>query len=102
MNHERYPQAPLFPPGTPVCVRQTIEGRGTRKTGLSATFAEVVGVVQAWEQRPTGSWYAHGKDDRLWLQRLKIKKADGELVLLIVDDGTAIAKLQSTATGGGA
>ena len=79
-----------------------MERRGDRKTGLSATFAEVIGVVQAWERRPTGSWYAHGKGDRLWLQRLKIKKADGELVLLIVDDGTAIAKLQLAPSGSGA
>lgn len=110
MNHEHYPPARRFPPGTPVCVRQTIERRvaakrGTEKrsigkTGLSATVAEVIGVVQSWEQRPTGSWYAHGKEDRLWLQRLKIKKADGELVLLIVDDGTAIAKLESAPASG--
>jgi len=42
---------------------------------------------------PTGSWFARGKDDRLWLKRLRLRKADGEVSLLVVDDGTLIAKL---------
>jgi hypothetical protein len=77
-----------FPPGTPVCVRETIERRG------EATEVETVGVVESWEDLPTGSWYAHGKNDRLWLQRLKLRKADGEITLLVVDNRTAIAKLE--------
>jgi len=44
---------------------------------------------------PTGSWFARGKDDRLWLKRLRLRKADGETTVLVVDDGTSIAKLEA-------
>lgn len=81
-----------FPPGTPVCVRQVVEHR------VQDIVAEVVGVVEAWVDEPTGSWHAHGKQSKLWLKRLKLRKADGELVLLVVDDGTSIAKLEPRAT----
>ncbi len=78
-----------FPPGTPVCVTQVIALRGQDIT------TEIVGVIEAWEELPTGSWYAHGKDDKLWLRRLKLRKVDGEITLLIVDSGTSIAKLEA-------
>ncbi len=79
----------LFPVGTPVRVIQTTKRR------VDSYEAESVGLVQAWEDRPTGSWYAHGKNDKLWLKRLKLKKADGEITLLVIDDTTTIAKLES-------
>ncbi len=79
----------LFPPGTPVCVRQTVRRRE------QSYQAEVVGVVEAWEDLPTGSWHAHGRNDKLWLKRLKLRKADGELTLLVIDDSTEIARLQA-------
>ena len=41
-----------FPPGTSVCVRQTIQRRD------GPVEAQVTGVVEAWEEQPTGSWYA--------------------------------------------
>ncbi len=81
-----------FPPGTPVCVRQIVEQR------VQDIETEVVGVVEAWVDEPTGSWHAHGKQHKLWLKRLKLRKADGELVLLVVDDGTSIAKLEPRST----
>jgi hypothetical protein len=77
-----------FPAGTPVCVRHTVRRRGQDYT------AEVVGVVEAWEQLPTGSWYAHGKRDKLWLSRLKLRKVDGEITWLVMDDSSEIAKLE--------
>ena len=79
----------LFPTGTPVCVRQTIVRRD------QSFESEVVGVVEAWEELPTGSWYAHGKKDKLWLTRLKLRKLDGELTLLVIDDHTEIARLEA-------
>ena len=79
----------LFPPGTPVCVRQTVRRRDR------SYEAEVVGVVEAWEELPTGSWYAHGRKDKLWLKRLKLRKADGEVTLLVIDDRTEIARLEA-------
>ena len=81
----------LFPPGTPVCVKQKVR----RREVLGSYEAEVVGVVEAWEEHPTGSWYAHGKDDKLWLKRLKLRKADGEITLLVIDNATQIAKIEA-------
>lgn len=78
-----------FPPGTPVCVRQIIERQGR------SYETEVVGVVESWATESTGSWYAHGKDDKLWLHRLKLRKADGELTLVVIDDDTEIAKIEA-------
>ena len=77
-----------FPAGTPVCVTLRTQRRGRPYP------AEVIGVVEAWEESPTGSWFAHGKDDKLWLKRLRLRKADGEITLLVIDDSTAIAKLE--------
>ena len=79
----------MFPPGTPVRVTQTVQRReGSYKS-------EVIGVVEAWEDQPTGSWFAHGKDDKLWLSRLTLRKLDGEMSMLVMDDQTKIAKLES-------
>lgn len=77
-----------FPAGTPVCVKQQVDLRD------GSFQAEVVGVVESWEKRPTGSWLANSPDGKLQLDRLRLKKADGELVLLIIDDSTEIAKLE--------
>jgi len=45
----------------------------------------VEGVVCRYRQAKTGSWFAHAKADKLWLDRLEIKKDDGELVTLNLD-----------------
>ena len=87
-----------FPPGTPVCVKQTVHRRAC------SYESEVVGVVEAWEELPTGSWHVHGRKDavtphsgrKLWLTRLKLRKVDGEVTLLVIDDGTEIAKLETS------
>ena len=81
----------LFPPGTPVCVKHIVHRRH------DSYEAEVVGIVESWEELPTGSWYAHGRQDKLWLKRLKLRKADGEITLLVLDDSTQIAKLEASA-----
>ena len=77
-----------FPAGTPVCVKQRVERRG------ESYEIEVIGVVQSWEELPTGSWFAHGDHDRLLLKRLRLRKQDGEETLLIIDDSTEITKLE--------
>ena len=43
------------------------------------------GDVVKFEQGKPGSWFAHSKDDRLWLDRLTIRKDDGELVVCTLD-----------------
>lgn len=88
-NNDLATVAAKFPPGTPVCVRQVTRMRAENFE------TEVVGVVEAWEDKPTGSWYAHGQDHKLWLRRLKLRKADGEITLIVVDDQTYLAKLEA-------
>ena len=48
----------------------------------------VQGTVLSYEQKQTGSWFAHSKDDKLWLDRLVLKKDDGEIITLNLDDYT--------------
>jgi len=48
------------------------------------------GTVVKLEQAPTGSWFAHSKDDKLWLDRLTLRTEDGEIVELILDGYTKI------------
>jgi hypothetical protein len=71
-------------PGTRVRVTQQIAARHY------ALSSEVRGTVMAFEQKRTGSWYAHSKDDKLWLDRLLLKKDDGELITLNLDAFTRI------------
>lgn len=49
---------------------------------------EVIGTVVEVSPQKTGSWNAHGRDDRLWLNRIRIRKADGEESLISVDQFT--------------
>ena len=51
---------------------------------------EVQGTVIEFSQKPTGSWYAHSKNDKLWLDRLKLKLADGELMDLNLDEFSSV------------
>ena len=48
------------------------------------------GTVQSCEQQKTGSWFAHGKDNRLWLDRLILRKDDGEIVVCNLDRYTHV------------
>ena len=64
--------------------------------------APVEGRVISCDPQPTGSWFAHGKDDRLWLERLRIEKADGEIVDLILDQASEIVPLPDTPQAVGA
>ena len=66
-------------PGARVKVTQQITARDYTWT------SEVRGTVMEFEQQQTGSWYAHSKNDRLWLDRLRIRKDDGELTTLNLD-----------------
>ncbi len=52
--------------------------------------SDVRGTVVDYSQKQTGSWYAHGKDDKLWLDRLTLKKPDGELITLNLDDYSVV------------
>ena len=71
-------------PGMRVKVTQQIAARHYTLT------SDVRGTVMEFQQKPTGSWYAHSKNDKLWLDRLLIRKDDGELTTLNLDEFTRI------------
>ena len=54
-------------PGTAVRVIQQIAARNYTWT------SDVRGVVVEYRQKQTGSWFAHAKDDKLWLDRLTLR-----------------------------
>ena len=83
-------------PGVRVKVTQQIAARHYALT------SEVAGTVVEYEQKQTGSWFAHSKNDKLWLDRLLIRKPDGELTTLNLDDYSHVEILTdapATATG---
>lgn len=82
-------QAEAFPikPGETVRVTQVLRGREEVWT------TAIEGVVEAVCKEPTGSWYAHGKDARLWLLRVRLRKADGEVTSLVIDPSSRIERL---------
>jgi len=82
-------------PGARVRVTQQIAARDYTWT------SDVRGIVVAYQQKQTGSWFAHSKDDKLWLDRLVIRKDDGELTTLILDDYSDV-EVESTAGEGAA
>lgn len=71
-------------PGTRVRITQQVPRQGSIPT------TTVEGTVVAFEQRKTGSWFAHAKDDKLWLDRLEITKDDGEVYICNVEQSTRI------------
>jgi len=71
-------------PGARVRVTQQIAGRDYSWT------SEIRGTVMEFEQQQTGSWFAHSKDDKLWLDRLTLVKDDGEIIKLILDEYSAV------------
>ncbi|MGD0767352.1 MAG: hypothetical protein ABSB42_03920 [Tepidisphaeraceae bacterium] len=67
-------------PGAKVKVVQQIAARD------HSWSSEVSGTIVEFEQKQTGSWYAHSKDDKLWLDRLTLVKPDGEITTLNLDE----------------
>lgn len=53
----------------------------------------VEGEVVSCRREPTGSWYAHGKRVKLWLDRVTIRKDDGELSELVLDEQSEVEPL---------
>jgi hypothetical protein len=73
-----------FHPGTLVEVTQQIPQANKTWT------TKARGTVIKFEQEKTGSWFAHSRHDKLWLDRLTLRKDDGEIVELILDMYTHI------------
>jgi len=83
-----------FSPGRRVVVTQQIPQRDEVWTN------KVTGTIVRFEQRKTGSWFAHAKDDKLWLDRLEIRKDDGEIYVCNVEAHTRIEVVEPTAEAG--
>jgi hypothetical protein len=71
-------------PGAQVKVTQQIAARDYTWT------QEIRGTIESFAHKQTGSWFAHSKNDKLWLDRLVLKKVDGEITTLNLDDYTHI------------
>jgi hypothetical protein len=80
-------------PGTIVEVTQQIPHRDKTWTNT------VRGVIVSYQQKQTGSWFAHSKNDKLWLDRLMLRKEDGEVMTLILDEYSHVKVLGKTEVG---
>lgn len=80
-------QTERFTPGMRVEVTQQIPH------GTDVWDSKIQGAVVSYRQKKTGSWYAHAKDEKLWLDRLMLRKDDGELIELSLDGYTHIKVL---------
>jgi len=79
-------------PGASVRVTQQIAARDY------SWSSDVRGTVVNFSQKPTGSWFAHAKNDKLWLDRLTLKKADGELITLNLDEYSVVTVEKESGT----
>ncbi len=69
-------------PGSRLRVTQQVPKLGSAGETITNT---VEGTLVESMQTKTGSWYAHSKDHKLWLDRLQLKKDDGEIVFVNLD-----------------
>ncbi|MCA9294549.1 MAG: hypothetical protein KDA20_12120 [Phycisphaerales bacterium] len=67
--------------------------------GQQTLTTSVEGVVVRVGQQKTGSWFAHAKDDKLWIDRVELKKDDGERVICNLDQYSAIDVLDGASQG---
>ncbi len=74
-------------PGARVRARQHIDGRDRDWA------VEVEGTVVKLFEQSTGSWYAHARGGRLRLQRLQLRKDDGEITTLVLEPDTEVEVL---------
>ena len=74
-------------PGQRIRIRQKID----RREG--EWRAEVEGEVLEILEEPTGSWFAHAKDDRLWLRRIRLRKPNGEITTITLDQHSEVDAL---------
>lgn len=79
----------LLVPGARVRITQQIAARHYSLPTV------VEGTIVSYSQEPTGSWFAHSRDDRLWLDRVELRKTDGEISVLNLDDYASIEVLSS-------
>lgn len=81
--------------GSAIQVNQRVRVTQTIRTRTGPWNSAVEGTVLSISPQPTGSWFAHGKNDRLWLNRLRLLKDDGEVVELILSHDTVVSPVKS-------
>ena len=79
--------AKLLSPGSRVKVTQQLPHRDKVWTN------SVEGQVTRYQQAKTGSWFAHAKDDQLWIDRLELLLDDVEIGLLNLDRYSVMEQL---------
>ncbi len=81
---------PTIQPGVRVRVtQQTPRARG------DAWRTTVEGTVEAYGQEKSGSWFAHAKDDKVWVDRIRVRKDDGEIVVMNLDQYSRVEVIDS-------
>lgn len=85
----------IYAPGSRVRVIQQIPQRDDVYT------ATVEGKVLRQERQGSGSWFARNKKSKVWLDRLVIEKADGEISILNLDEYTHVDVLEGPEPGVG-
>ena len=78
----------LYKPGQRVKVTQQVPR--LERPGGGPMVTTVEGTVVSFDQQKTGSWYAHSRDHKLWMDRLQLKKDDGEVVVLNLDQFSVV------------
>ena len=77
-------QTSRYAPGSVVRITQQIPRRTDTVT------ATITGTIVRQERQPSGSWYARNKDNQVWLDRLVVRKDDGEITILNLDEYTVV------------
>jgi len=83
----------VLQPGQRVRVTQQIP------QGTATWTTSVQGEIVALRQAKTGSWFAHSKHGRLWLDRLEIRRDDGEVVVCNLDRFSRVDMLRDPTAG---
>lgn len=87
-----------MPASTPANLRPGLRVKITQQIAARhySWNTDVIGTIVSYEQKQTGSWFAHSSGDKLWLDRLTIRKDDGELTTLNLDEFTHIEEVDAS------
>lgn len=67
--------------------------------GSGALVSRVEGEVLRVGQQKTGSWFAHSQDKKLWLDRVELRRDDGEIVVCNLDQMSLIEAIDEPGAG---
>jgi hypothetical protein len=74
-----------YKPGQRIRITQQVP-----RVNQEAFVSTVEGTVVRFYQGKTGSWFAHSRDRKLWLDRLEIQKGNGEMAVINLDQYTRV------------